>query len=249
MGKPILLLRLEGPLQSWGTRSRWDVRDTTHEPTKSGIVGLLGCALGYPAGDERLQGLAGSLRLGVRVEAAGVVMRDYQTITGFLPTADGRFRVSGGTLNGPASKLAEEGFKPATILSPRFYLEDAAFLAALEAREGEPPQVLADCARALQSPRWPLFLGRKACVPTRPIYEGFHDKYLSIEDALEHHPWSWLGAGKARRGKPGSQLACLIEDEAGTLTRQDAIALSSSRTFGLRRVREEFLPAVEVQDE
>ena len=44
MGNPILLLRLEAPLQSWGTRSRWDVRDTATEPTKSGIIGLLGCA-------------------------------------------------------------------------------------------------------------------------------------------------------------------------------------------------------------
>ena len=41
----ILLLRLEGPLQSWGGRARWDVRDTGRIPTKSGIVGLLGCAL------------------------------------------------------------------------------------------------------------------------------------------------------------------------------------------------------------
>ncbi len=259
MGKPILLLRLEGPLQSWGVRSRWDVRDTTHEPTKSGIIGLLGCALGYPTGDERLQVLAGLLRLGVRIENAGAVISDYQTITDFLPTADGRFRVSGGTLNGPASKLAEEGFKPATILSPRFYLEDAAFLAALEAREGAEasPQVLADCARALQNPRWPLFLGRKACVPTRPIYEGLPERYESIEDALRRHPWSWLGACKAPRApRPEVELAAYIEDEGGSLSRQDAIALSSARTFGFRRVREEFFPAVlsvepavEVEDE
>src|SRR5205814_6367260 len=48
-------LRLEGPLQSWGSRARWDVRDTEPEPTKSGVIGLLGCALGYPLGDTRLE--------------------------------------------------------------------------------------------------------------------------------------------------------------------------------------------------
>ena len=47
MAVPILFLRLEGPLQSWGIRSRWDVRETQPEPTKSGVIGLLGCALGY----------------------------------------------------------------------------------------------------------------------------------------------------------------------------------------------------------
>ena len=41
-----LFLRLEGPLQSWGERGHWAVRDTAPEPTKSGVVGLLGCALG-----------------------------------------------------------------------------------------------------------------------------------------------------------------------------------------------------------
>ncbi|RLI63234.1 MAG: type I-E CRISPR-associated protein Cas5/CasD, partial [Promethearchaeia archaeon] len=29
-------MRLEGPLQSWGLESRWDMRDTGTEPSKSG---------------------------------------------------------------------------------------------------------------------------------------------------------------------------------------------------------------------
>src|SRR3954469_17094930 len=97
MGKPILLLRLEGPLQSWGTRSRWDVRDTAPEPTKSGIIGLLGCALGYPLYDPRLEQLSNALRFGVRIENAGAVITDYQTVTDFLPTAAGQYRSRGGT--------------------------------------------------------------------------------------------------------------------------------------------------------
>ena len=42
----VLVLRLEGPLQSWGERSRWDVRETADRPTKSAVIGLLGAALG-----------------------------------------------------------------------------------------------------------------------------------------------------------------------------------------------------------
>ena len=42
----ILLLRLAGPMQSWGIQSRFSVRDTGLEPSRSGVVGLLCCALG-----------------------------------------------------------------------------------------------------------------------------------------------------------------------------------------------------------
>lgn len=41
-----LLMRLAGPLQSWGTTSRFDQRDTGKEPSKSGVIGLMAAALG-----------------------------------------------------------------------------------------------------------------------------------------------------------------------------------------------------------
>ena len=41
----VLLLKLAGPLQSWGSSSRFTERGTEHEPTKSGVVGLLAAAL------------------------------------------------------------------------------------------------------------------------------------------------------------------------------------------------------------
>ena len=36
-----LLLRLAGPLQAWGVSSRFSIRETLDEPTKSGAIGLL----------------------------------------------------------------------------------------------------------------------------------------------------------------------------------------------------------------
>ncbi|MCX6022801.1 MAG: CRISPR-associated protein Cas5, partial [Chloroflexi bacterium] len=45
---PTLLMRLAGPMQSWGTQSEFRNRDTGIEPSKSGIIGLLGAALGWP---------------------------------------------------------------------------------------------------------------------------------------------------------------------------------------------------------
>ena len=42
----VLLLRLAGPLQSWGVKSRFTVRATELAPTKSGIIGMLAAAVG-----------------------------------------------------------------------------------------------------------------------------------------------------------------------------------------------------------
>jgi len=244
-----LLLRLEGPLQSWGGRSRWDVRDTQTEPTKSGVVGLLGCALGYPTGDRRLQDeLDAGLRFGVRVEHPGRVLEDYQTVTDFLPTADGRYKHSGVAVGASLDKIrSDPDARPATIVSPRFYLEDAAFLVGLEATGAAPSGLLERCADALRRPVWPLFLGRKACVPTRPILEQLTSDYDDLEIALRHHPWSWLGARNEARERPRPEsLAAYIEDAAGPLVRQDALRINPARQYGFRNARPFSVPLADV---
>lgn len=238
MGKPVLLLRLEGPLQSWGARSRWDVRDTQPEPTKSGIIGMLGSTLGYPMYDERLETeLDAGLRFGVRVENPGRIIQDYQTITGFLPTAEGKYRHSGLKMASSLEKLrSDPNASPSTIISPRYYLEDAAFLIALE-DTGVQPGLLTRCAAALQHPKWPPFLGRKACIPTRPILEALTEEYADIEDALRRHPWSWLGARLEYRTSNEPLLIIFVEDAQGPLLRQDAARTNAARQYGFRRAR------------
>lgn len=46
MSKQYLLLWLEAPLQAWGHDSRFGRRDSLDFPTKSGVLGLLACAMG-----------------------------------------------------------------------------------------------------------------------------------------------------------------------------------------------------------
>ena len=100
----VLLLRLSGPLQSWGDSSRFTVRGTRREPTKSGVIGLLAAALGRQRGEEI--GDLCSLEFGVRADQPGTLLRDFQTER----SADGRTTMP---------------------LSQRYYLADAKFLAAL----------------------------------------------------------------------------------------------------------------------
>jgi len=76
-------------MQSWGVQSRFGVRDTGLEPSKSGVVGLLCAALGR-ARHEPIADLA-ALKMGVRVDCEGRLLRDYHTagMGGYL-TAGGK---------------------------------------------------------------------------------------------------------------------------------------------------------------
>lgn len=170
-----LFLRLEGPLQSWGERGRWSVRDTAPEPTKSGIVGLLACALGE-ADDAAIRALSKSLWLGVRVDEPGVLMTDYHTI--------------GGGYDAPALLTAEgkpkfSSSRPHTEISQRDYLCGASFLAALQSTDAS---LIDRLAAAVQNPVWVYFLGRKSCPPSRPVYVAVGD-YPDLEAALAAHDW------------------------------------------------------------
>lgn len=154
-----LLLRLAGPMQSWGTQSRFTNRDTGLEPSLSGVIGLLCAALGKPreerAGDSfpALAQLA-SLRMGVRVDREGTLQRDYQTAGGGLWSGQ------------PYGVRKADGSKGDTVLSDRFYLADADFLVGLE---GENAALLQRLNDALDHPQWSLSLGRKALVPGTPV--------------------------------------------------------------------------------
>ncbi len=133
-------------MQSWGTTSRFDERDTQLEPSKSGVLGLVCAALGRDR-HESVEDLA-ALRMGVRVDQEGVPMRDYQTATGVL-IATGK----------PDWRR--------TVVSPRYYLADAAFLVGLE---GADDTLLARIHDALRAPHWPLALGRKSFAPGMPVW-------------------------------------------------------------------------------
>ncbi|MGY3680141.1 type I-E CRISPR-associated protein Cas5/CasD [Streptomyces sp. TE33382] len=76
----VLLVRLAGPLQSWGISGRFAQRDTHSRPTKSGVIGLCAAALGLPR-EEPLGELA-EVRFGVRADRPGTPLRDYHTVGG-----------------------------------------------------------------------------------------------------------------------------------------------------------------------
>jgi CRISPR system Cascade subunit CasD len=152
-----VLLRLEGPLQSWGYRSRFSDRDTGLEPSKSGVIGLLCCALGRDRSES--PGDLARLRMHVRVDRQGSILSDYQT------AGAGVFRGSreyfAPTSSGTRSANA--------VLQRKHYLQDASFLVALE---GDDERLLGEIESALQDPLWPMALGRRSCPPAEIVFAG-----------------------------------------------------------------------------
>lgn len=152
-----VVLRLAGPLQSWGGQSQFNRRDTLAEPTKSGIVGLLAAAQGRRRSDP-IEDLVG-LRLGVRVDQPGTVLRDYHTASDHR-----RRQLLSAAVN---TKGVQKPTSPAklTHVTQRFYLQDAVFTAAVSG----PADLLQALTDALRRPAFPLALGRRACPPTHPL--------------------------------------------------------------------------------
>ncbi|WP_138900819.1 type I-E CRISPR-associated protein Cas5/CasD, partial [Streptomyces albidochromogenes] len=124
--EPGLLLRLTGPLQSWGLHSHFNDRDTAAFPTRSGVIGMLAAALGRGR-DQPIDDLT-TLQMTVRTDRPGVPLRDLHTVGGGLP--------------GKATVTTGEGKKrpgdTGTLLTHRNYLADAAFTVALTTPQATP---------------------------------------------------------------------------------------------------------------
>lgn len=201
-----LLMRLQGPMQSWGTTSRFDERDTQLEPSKSGVIGLICAALGRDR-SEPIDDLA-ALRMGVRIDREGVPMRDYQTATGVM-AATGKVDLG------------------RTVVSPRYFLADAVFLVGLEGDRA----LLDQIAAALHKPVWPLALGRKSFVPSKPVPLPNSVSELSLLEALS--TWPKL-CGDA---EPSTHRMVMEDPGEGAIRLDQPVAPFSNRRFGPRFVR------------
>lgn len=235
-----LLLRLVGPMQSWGVQSDFTHRDTGFEPSKSGVIGMICAALGKPRdendpnniGKPPLAALA-ELRMGVRVDREGLVMRDWHTALDVYK-ADGK--------SPPYPKHPKF-----TTTSERYYLADAAFLVGLESKNAD---LLRQIEERLRRPVWMLFLGRKAFVPGMPVWlkDG-----LKLDSGLEeslHGPNAYPRLVAGRYGDNRARL--IVEDsQRGSIVRPDQpISFEKgNRQFTVRKVRMDFCVLPEVAEE
>lgn len=159
-----LILTMEAPLMAFGDEIVDAYGKVRRFPGVSNLTGLLANALGWTRGRRREhQRLQQRLQFAVRLDRAGEEIRDFQTAK---LEANDRGWTTRGVYEGRAGgadtyKLPHRRFRDMRA--------DAALTVALGLEpEGEAP-TLDDLAAALEAPVRPLFLGRKPCLPSRPL--------------------------------------------------------------------------------
>jgi CRISPR system Cascade subunit CasD len=219
-----VILRLIGPLQSWGIQSRFGNRDTQLEPTKSGVIGIVAAALGMQREDDAYLATLTQCQMAVRVDVEGRRMRDYH-VTG------------GGTFKGlPYGVWESDGFHGKTVLSDRFYITNAAFHVGLEYDDHA---LVERIANALRNPVFPLALGRRTCVPTVPIYADVRDG--SVREALLHMP---LYVSTESRHAHPERIRMIVECASHEGQSVPDVPLSFAtqrRSFGVRYTKNEWV--------
>lgn len=158
-----LLLKFSGPLQSWGTSSYYDTRDTDPYPSKSAVIGMIAASLGYRREEQNKIDELKTLHVGVRIDQSGYLVRDYHI-------AKGRKKKSATQVD--------------TFVTNRYYLSDAIFLVAISHEDEE---LMIKISDALKHPYFQLFLGRRSVPINYDFYLEMNDQ--SIEENLRNYPW------------------------------------------------------------
>lgn len=185
-----LIMWFEAPLQSWGADSKFGRRDTMPFPTKSGVAGLLLCAMGA-SGEQRklLERFAASsctVISYIRKNVSGgskinkfirePALRDFHMVGSGYNEKD-RWE----TMHIPKKKDGGAAVGGGTKITYRYYLQDAFFGVVLKL----PEDLAIVFADALTSPVYDLYFGRKSCVPTDFIYRGIYDTEDKVCKILE----------------------------------------------------------------
>lgn len=156
-----ILLKLAGPLQSWGTNSRFETRSTDRHPSKSAVAGILAACFGYSRADARISRF-NQLDFAVRVDQPGGLLNDYHV----------------------AQRLKPDGMVDQVYVTNRHYLQDAVFVAALGSDDLE---WMNEIEYALKRPYFQPFLGRRSNPLSADFFIGTENK--DTLTSLEGLPW------------------------------------------------------------
>ncbi|GAD89979.1 putative CRISPR-associated protein [Vibrio halioticoli NBRC 102217] len=160
LNQQTLLLKTEG-MSAYGLQT-FDVhRRANHFPTRSGIIGLLGAAMGIKRSDHhKLYQLSQEVLIAVQVNNAGTKITDYHTVQNF---------------RSPQGKI-QKGTKP----TYRDYWCDSEHTFAITGEKS----LIVQLSQSVRFPTFTLFQGRKSCPLTRPLYEGICIQNNPVEALL-----------------------------------------------------------------
>ena len=171
-----LMLRLESPMMAFGGDAIDARRIIRPYPAASMITGLLANALGFHRTEkERHQMLQDNLVFATRIDRepfGKTHITDFQTVQlnksdkGWTTTGKPEER-GGGSYSGPERLWCD-------------YWPDMQVTVALRLNPMFNDVDIDGLAVALNEPTRPLFIGRKSCLPSVPLFEGFADAETSL---------------------------------------------------------------------
>ena len=168
-----LILKLESPMMSFGGETIDNLGVIRPFPAASMLTGLFANALGWRRTErERHQRLQDRLVFAARIDrepATGVRMTDFQTAQ--LGASD-----RGWTTRGqPEGRAGGPNTYNAPHLRYRDYYADMRVTVALRLQPKDETPTLDELAAALDEPARPLFIGRKSCLPSIPLFGDFEE--------------------------------------------------------------------------
>lgn len=178
MNNKYILLWIEAPLQAWGADSKFGRRDTLPFPTKSGILGMVLCAMGASGPQNELLVKLGSGSLDIasyvrskpgsdgktRIKAGKeALLRDFHMVGSGYDDADFWQK-----LMIPKTSEGKPAVGGGAKMTYRYYLQDCRFAVVLEV----PADMADSISTALLNPVYDLYFGRKNCVPAEKIFQG-----------------------------------------------------------------------------
>lgn len=162
-----LILRLDAPLMSFGGVMIDQHGFIERFPGTSLFTGLIGNALGWRHGDfHNLQSLQDRIQYAARWDVQPERIVDYHTVDLGQP----RMCDPGWTTRGVPEHRRGGDAKRGTHIRYRYYWADGLMTVALTLTGDDEPDLESICV-ALERPARPLFIGRKACLPSRPILD------------------------------------------------------------------------------
>lgn len=162
-----LVLRLDAPLMSFGTVIVDHHGFIDDFPGLSTLTGLFANALGWNHSDwELLNDLQERLDFAARWDVRPEKLVDYQTVDLGSP----KMRAPGWTTHGdPEHRTGGQDAKFGTHQRYRHFWMDGVMTVVVSLAPGKP--TIDRLKEALENPARPLFLGRKSCLPARPLLD------------------------------------------------------------------------------
>lgn len=164
-----LILRFDGLLMSFGSFIVDQHGYTDTFPGTSMLTGLTANALGWTHADfEKLEALQRRIIYAARWDEEPQTIIDYHTVDLGQPKMSSPGWTTRGTpehrSGGPAARFG-------THQRYRHYWTDGLMTVALGLKEESVHPTLLDLYEAFKRPARPLFLGRKTCLPSRPLLD------------------------------------------------------------------------------